>query len=183
MGIFYIFFTLFPCVMGQLQERWLSYVAKKWIGRNATVIQQKLGGVRAPTVEILYRFDMNGESHEGKFQRRYQNKTSAGNVPVYEPGAGIEVLVDPKNPDRSHFPLPLSAWGLLYAAPVAVLAIVAVIGGFYSGLEQRRLDAKHRIPESEWKTIRYSRIFNIRFPGDTLYDSGASKPMAIDGLN
>lgn len=96
MGIFYIFFTLFPCVMGQLQERWLGYVAKKWIGRNATVIQQKLGGVWAPTVEILYRFDMNGESHEGKFQRRYQNKTSAGNVPVYEPGAGLKSWSIPK---------------------------------------------------------------------------------------
>src|SRR6201999_2391851 len=68
-----------------------------------------------------------------------------------------------------------------YAAPIAALVIAAVIGGFYSGLEQRRFEAKHRIPESEWKTVRYSRIFNIRFPGNTLYDSRVFDPMTVDG--
>ena len=111
MGYLYIFFTLLSCVMGQLQERWLRYIARKWISRDATVTQQTLAGVWAPTVEIYYQFDVNGESHEGKFQRRYQNKTSAGNAPIYETGAAITVLVDPKNPDRSYFPLPLSMWG------------------------------------------------------------------------
>lgn len=181
MGYLYIFFTLLPCVMGQLKERWLRYVARKWISHEATVTQQTLAGVWAPTVEIYYQFDVNGESHEGKFQRRYQNTTSAGNAPIYEPGAVIKILVDPKNPDRSYFPLPLSVWGLLYAAPIAALVIAAVIGGFYSSLEQRRFEAKHRILASEWKTIRYSRIFTIRFPGEILHDSGTSKPMAIDG--
>jgi hypothetical protein len=181
MGYLYIFFTLLPCVMGQLQERWLRYVSKSWISHDATVLQQTLTGVWAPTVEIQYQFDVNGESHEGKFQRRYQNKNSAGNAPIYETGAAIKVLVDPKNPDRSYFPLPLSVWGLLYAAPIAALVIAAVIGGFYSSLEQRRFETKHRIPESEWKTIGYSPMFNIRFPGETLYGSGSDRSMAIDG--
>ena len=82
----------------------------------------------------------------------------------YESGAAIKVLVDPKNPDRSYFPLPLSMWGLLYAVPIAALVIPAVIGGFYSGREQRRIEAKHRIPESEWKTVRYSRHIQYSVP-------------------
>ncbi len=181
MGIFYIFLTLIPCVIGQLQERWVRYIAKKWILQDGAVDQQTLTGSWAPTVEIRYRFEVNGESHSGVFLRRYQNKDSAGNVPIYESGARIKILVDPKIPDRSYFPLPLSMWGLLYAAPIAVLTLVAVFGGLYAGLEQRRFEAKHRIPESAWKTIRYSRIFNIRLPGDTLHNSGTSSPMAIDG--
>jgi hypothetical protein len=182
MGYFYIFWTLFPCVIGQLQERWLRHIAKKWINHDATVIQQTLAGVWAPTVEIRYQFDVNGEPHEGNFQRRYQNKTSAGNVPIYEPGARIEILVDPKNPDRSYFPLPLSVWGLLYAAPIAALMIVAVLGGLYSGLEQRRFDAKHRIPEADCKRIRYCPLFNIRFPANNIdHGNGIASRMAIEG--
>jgi len=168
-------------VIGQLQERWVRFVAKKWITQDATVTEQTLTGTWAPTVEIRYQFDVNGESHGGIFQRRYQNKNSAGNAPIYEPGARIEILVDPKNPDRSYFPLPLSMWGFLCAAPIAALTLLAVFGGLYSGLEQRRFEAKHRIPESEWKTVRYSRGFNIRFPGDALNGSGTANSMAIDG--
>lgn len=180
MGIFYIFFTLFPCVIGQLQERWVRYVARKWSTQDATVAEQTLTGGWAPTIEIRYQFDVNGESHAGEFQRRYQNKNSAGNAPIYEPGARIEILVDPKNPERSYFPLPLSMWGLLYSAPIAALTILAVFGGLYSGLERRLIEAKHRIPESEWKTVRYSRDFNIRFPGDPVHEAGTSYQMAID---
>ena len=181
MGNFYILFTLLPCVIGQLQERWLRQISKKWITRDATVTEQTLTGVWTKTVEICYQFEVAGETHEGKFRRRYQSKNSADSAPIYEPGARVEIRVDPKNPNRSYFPLPLSVWGLLYAAPIAALIILAVLGGVYTRIEQQRFDAKHRIPASEWKRVRYSRLFNISFPGDALYSSGAVKQMAIDG--
>ena len=96
MGRFYIFFPLFPCVIGQLQERWLRYVAKKWITQDATVAEQTLTSGWAPTIEIRYRFEVNGESRGGVFRRRYQSKNSAGNAPIYEPGARIRIFVDRK---------------------------------------------------------------------------------------
>ena len=135
MGIFYIFFTLFPCVIGQLQERWLRHTAKKWIMHDATIIQQTLAGVWAPTIEIRYRFDANGESHDNS-SYFYPTKNSRTSAPIYE--AEIKVLVDPKNSDRSYFLFFCS--GFLHV-PIVAVAILALFGGLYSGLEQRRFDA------------------------------------------
>ncbi|MGA2713621.1 MAG: DUF3592 domain-containing protein [Bryobacteraceae bacterium] len=181
MGIFFIFFGLFPYLIGQLHERWVRRVANKWIKRDAIVTAQTITDGWTAHLEIRYQFKMNGELHEGKFQRRFLTKSSAESEPVYEPGASIQVLVDPENPTRSYFPLPLGVWGLLYAAPIVALAIVAALGGLASGLDQRRFEAKHRIPESEWKRIRYSRLFDISFPGDSSHGTGTAGRMAIDG--
>jgi hypothetical protein len=178
-GIFYILLGLFPYVLGQVKERWLRRVAKKWIKCSAAVTEQSISGGWSTKLEIRYLFDVNGEPHVGTFQRRYLMKGSADSEPVYEPGAGIEVLVDPKNPDRSYFPHPLSLWGLMYAVPIVAVAILALFAGVYAGLEQRHFDEKHRIPASEWKRVRYSRVFNISFPGNALPGGGTDHQMAL----
>ena len=179
MGIFYILFGLFPYVFGQAKESWVRRIAKKWNPCAAEVTEQTVTGGWSTILRISYLFHVKGEPRVGVFQRRYLIKSSADSEPVYEPGAKITIFVDPADPNRSYFPHPLSVWGLVYAVPIVGLTIFVISAGVYAGIEQRQYDATHRIVASEWKQVRFSRVFNISFPGNALRGGGATPRMAI----
>jgi hypothetical protein len=159
----------------------LRRVSKRWNPQRATVLTQTLGGVWLTTLEIRYQIGNEGESREGVFQRRYLRRMSAETEPVFEAGAEIDVLVDPRNPDRSYFPLPLSGWGLVYAAPFVALVLLGIFAGLYIRFDQWRYEMENRIPESEWRSVRYSPLFDISFPCTPQRFSGRFPAMAIQG--
>ncbi|HVW11899.1 MAG TPA: hypothetical protein VHC90_25140 [Bryobacteraceae bacterium] len=181
MGVFYILFALFPYVIGQAKERWLRRISKRWKRHPATVLTQTLRGVWLTTLEIHYQMEVDGESHAGLFQRRYLNRSSAEAEPVFESNARIEVLIDPANPLRSYFPLPLSGWGLVLAAPFVALVAIVVLTGLYARFGQWQHEMKNRIPETEWRPVRYSPLFDISLPCKSPHLSGSFPAMTVQG--
>jgi len=182
MGVFYLLLAVFPCAVAQLRERCLRYTTRNWQKCAATVTLQTLSAGWTTRLEINYELELNGERHPGNFRRKYLNRSSAESVPAYEPGAQIEVLVNPSAPDNSYFPLPLSLAGLLYAIPTVAFVVLLVFVGLRGRYDSWSFENKHRIPKEDWKPVQFSQLFSISFPCPALDGPKGMLPhMSADG--
>ncbi|HEV2201461.1 MAG TPA: hypothetical protein VGR73_16705 [Bryobacteraceae bacterium] len=163
---------LFLYVIGHVKERCVRHIARRWNRGEAVVTRRAISGEWGAKLEIDYSFEIDGQPHAGEFRRRYMIRRYAEIEPAFEDGARIEILVDPKNLDRSYFPLPLGRWGFVYAASMVLLLLVMPVKIWLTN---------GKIPEAEWRPVRYSRLFQIRFPGDAVPMKGIAEQMALAG--
>jgi len=173
---------LVPYVLGFLREQWRRTISQHWATTLATVTGGVVEGNSAPYMaELFYVYHVGASTFSGSLWRRCLLRSSADKVVQFPPGTPLSIRYNPRKPEVSYAPIPLSIDGFVVGAlPVLALAGLFFLVGF-GVVQQHHVEARDRIRDTEWQTLKIGRLFQVRVPGPPAVALASWTDMRVDG--
>jgi hypothetical protein len=172
-GFFALFFVIGAGVCYFVTVRPLLKVleARDWIATPCTIVSSRVQSHRGDDsttyrVDILYRYEVNGEEHRSS---RYQfmggsssgRKSKAAIVRQFPPGSQRTCYVNPRNPAEAVLERGLTADMWFGAIPAVFLLVGA--GGLFAMLRGKRRAIRRRYGAADPETVPASQIVGTPF--------------------
>jgi hypothetical protein len=130
--------------------------------------------------ELFYVYHVGASTFSGSLWRRCLLRSSANKVVRFPPGAPIQIRYNPRKPEVSYAPIPLSFGGVIAALSVLALAGLFYLVGF-GVVQQHYFEPRDPIPDSDWQTLEVGGLFRLRVPGPPAIALDPWTDMRVDG--